>query len=158
MLFKGVENVYTQHTPHLSQTLGHLFRGRLKETSYPFLESPSPNASLQRSVVLYHPQFDYTARLILIRPQDVIIFMIGGTTYEEARTITLLTQDPAAASNAGIPTAAGTRLLLGGTCVHNSSSYVKFPSVYLLPSLKHVTLKIYRNDSHSGELVSVLCL
>jgi len=103
---KGVENVYTQHTPHLSQTLEHLFKGRLKETSYPFLESPGPNASLQR-------------------PQDVIIFMIGGTTYEEARTITLLTQEPAAASNAGIPTAAGTRILLGGTCVHNSSSYIE---------------------------------
>jgi hypothetical protein len=51
--------------------------------------------------------------------------MIGGTTYEEARTVTLFNQDPVAASNGGIPTAAGTRLLLGGTCVHNSSSYVE---------------------------------
>jgi Sec1 family len=49
------------------------------------------------------------------RPQDVIIFMIGGTTYEEARTVALFNQDPAAAST-------GARLLLGGTCVHNSSS------------------------------------
>lgn len=45
---KGVENVYTQHTPHLSQTLENIFRGRLRETSYPFLEHPGPNASLQR--------------------------------------------------------------------------------------------------------------
>ncbi|KAJ7695941.1 Sec1-like protein [Mycena rosella] len=103
---KGVENVYTQHRPHLSQTLENLFKGRLRETSYPFLESPGPNAALQR-------------------PQDVIIFMIGGTTYEEARTVTLFNQDPVGASNGGIPTAAGTRLLLGGTCVHNSSSYVE---------------------------------
>ncbi|KAJ7175975.1 Sec1 family-domain-containing protein [Mycena filopes] len=103
---KGVENVYTQHRPHLSQTLENLFKGRLREASYPFVESPGPNASLQR-------------------PQDVIIFMIGGTTYEEARTVTLFNQDPVAASNGGIPTAAGTRLLLGGTCVHNSSSYVE---------------------------------
>ncbi|KAJ7781802.1 Sec1-like protein [Mycena maculata] len=103
---KGVENVYTQHRPHLSQTLELLFKGRLREASYPFLDSPGPNAALQR-------------------PQDVIIFMIGGTTYEEARTVTLFNQDPVAASNGGIPTAAGTRLLLGGTCVHNSSSYVE---------------------------------
>ncbi|KAG6841995.1 hypothetical protein C0991_004486 [Blastosporella zonata] len=102
---KGVENVYTQHTPHLSQTLEHLFRGRLKETSYPFVEPPGMNAGLQR-------------------PQDVIIFMIGGTTYEEARTVSLFNQDPAAASN-GVQAAAGTRLLLGGTCVHNSSSYLE---------------------------------
>ncbi|KAG5648323.1 hypothetical protein DXG03_004895 [Asterophora parasitica] len=101
---KGVENVYTQHTPHLSQTLEHLFKGRLKEASYPFVETPGVNASLQR-------------------PQDVIIFMIGGATYEEALTVTLFNQDPVAASNGGVQNAAGTRLLLGGTCVHNSSSY-----------------------------------
>lgn len=35
---KGVENVYTQHTPHLSQTLDLLLKGRLRENSYPFLE------------------------------------------------------------------------------------------------------------------------
>lgn len=103
---KGVENIYTQHTPHLSQTLEHLFKGRLKETSYPFLDAPGPNASLQR-------------------PQDVIIFMIGGTTYEEARTVALFNQDSTAASTGGLQTAAGTRLLLGGTCVHNSSSYLE---------------------------------
>ncbi|KAJ7644229.1 Sec1-like protein [Roridomyces roridus] len=103
---KGVENVYTQHRPHLSQTLENLFKGRLKETSYPFMDNPGPNAALQR-------------------PQDVIIFMIGGTTYEEAQTVALFNQDPVAASNGGIPTAAGTRLLLGGTCVHNSSTYVE---------------------------------
>jgi len=103
---KGVENVYTQHRPHLSQTLESLFKGRLKESSYPFVENPGPNASVQR-------------------PQDVIIFMIGGTTYEEARTVTLFNQDPVAASNGGIPSNTGTRLLLGGTCVLNSSSYVE---------------------------------
>ena len=60
------------------------------------------------------------------RPQDVIVFMIGGTTYAEARAVTLLNQDPAAATNGALQGAAGTRVLLGGTCVHNSSSYVLF--------------------------------
>ena len=49
--------------------------------------------------------------------------MIGGTTYEEARTVTLFNQDPAAASTGGVQTSTTTRLLLGGTCVHSSSSY-----------------------------------
>ncbi|KAI0055585.1 Sec1-like protein [Artomyces pyxidatus] len=97
---KGVENVYMQHTPNLSTTLENLFKGRLKETNHPFLESSGPNAGLQR-------------------PQDVIIFMIGGTTYEEARTVSLLNQDSASS---------GTRLLLGGTCVHNSSSFLEMIS------------------------------
>ncbi|KAI0050351.1 Sec1-like protein [Auriscalpium vulgare] len=96
---KGVENVYMQHTPNLSQTLESLFKGRLRDTTHPFVEAGGPNAGLQR-------------------PQDVIIFVIGGTTYEEARTVSLLNQDPASGG------AAGTRLLLGGTCVHNSSSFL----------------------------------
>ncbi|KAH9980329.1 Sec1-like protein [Lactifluus volemus] len=97
---KGVENVYMQHTPHLSETLENLFKGKLKESSHPFLETAGPNAGLQR-------------------PQDVIIFVIGGTTYEEARTVALLNQEPAS-SNTG-----GARLLLGGTCVHNSASFLE---------------------------------
>lgn len=52
MRVQGVENVYTQHAPHLSQTLENLLKGRLKETNYPFVESPGPNASLQRLVLL----------------------------------------------------------------------------------------------------------
>ena len=51
---QGVENVYTQHTPHLSQTLENLFRGRLKDTSYPFLEGTPANAGLQRLVLHFH--------------------------------------------------------------------------------------------------------
>ena len=48
--------------------------------------------------------------------------MIGGTTYEEARTVALFNQDPVAALNGSITNPTGTRILLGGTCVHNSSS------------------------------------
>ena len=44
---QGVENVYTQHSPHLSQTLDNLLKGRLRETSYPFLEGDE-NARTQR--------------------------------------------------------------------------------------------------------------
>ncbi|KAF7795610.1 hypothetical protein EIP86_006775 [Pleurotus ostreatoroseus] len=99
---KGVENVYMQHTPHLSQTLENLLRGRLRDTNFPFLDGAGPNAGLQR-------------------PQDVIIFVVGGTTYEEARAVALLNQESTSSGSY----AAGTRLLLGGTCIHNSSSFVE---------------------------------
>lgn len=49
------------------------------------------------------------------RPQDVVIFMVGGTTYEEARTVHLV--------NA---TQTGTRIFLGGTIVQNSARLVTF--------------------------------
>ncbi|KAI0300335.1 Sec1-like protein [Russula brevipes] len=96
---KGVENVYMQHTPHISETLENLFKGKLKESSHAFLESAGPNAGLQR--------------------HDVIVFIIGGTTYEEARTVALLNQEPTSGSTGGA------RLLLGGTCVHNSTSFLE---------------------------------
>lgn len=43
-----------QHQPHLSETLENLIKGRLKDTSYPFVEGQSgigPNSALQRLVV-----------------------------------------------------------------------------------------------------------
>ncbi|CCA69277.1 probable vacuolar protein sorting protein VpsB [Serendipita indica DSM 11827] len=119
---KGVENVYMQHRPHLSETLENLLKGRLKETSYPFVEGQKgvgPNLALQK-------------------PQDVIIFMVGGVTYEEARVVALLNQELAGNGTAMNP---GTRILLGGTSIHNSSSYLamiqsaltNFPSSFTQP-------------------------
>jgi vacuolar protein sorting-associated protein 45 len=106
---QGVENVYTQHTPHLVQTLDLLLKGRLRETSYPFVEG------------------DEYARTQ--RPQDIIVFMLGGTTYEESRHVALLNQQ----------LAGQTRIIIGGSYVHNSKSFLDMlsnaaehypPSVY----------------------------
>lgn len=110
---QGVENVYTQHTPHLSQTLELLFKGRLRDTSYPYLDgAPAPGT-------------------IPPRPQDVIIFMIGGTTYEEARAVAILNQQFASGQNvfglagpgssASAASLSTTRIILGGTGVLNST-------------------------------------
>ena len=43
------------------------------------------------------------------RPQDVIVFMVGGITYEEAMAVSMLNK-----------TTPGVRVVLGGTTVHNS--------------------------------------
>ncbi|KAI9742039.1 MAG: vacuolar protein sorting-associated protein 45 [Cirrosporium novae-zelandiae] len=88
---KGVENVYTQHSPRLEVTLQNLIKGRLREAQYPFVE----NGGSTRD-----------------KPQDIIVFMVGGTTYEEAKMI--------AQVNASSP---GVRVVLGGTTVHNSTTF-----------------------------------
>ncbi|KAH0563117.1 hypothetical protein GP486_002312 [Trichoglossum hirsutum] len=90
---KGVENVYTQHSPRLELTLQSLIKGRLKEQQYPFVEGGGTTKD---------------------KPQDVIVFMIGGTTYEEAKMI--------AQVNASSP---GVRVVLGGTSVHNSTTFLE---------------------------------
>ncbi|KAG0309219.1 vacuolar protein sorting-associated protein 45 [Dissophora globulifera] len=87
--FKDIENVYTQHQPQLGQILEQLLKMRLKEASYPFVENPTTAGR--------------------DGPQDIIVFMVGGVTCEEARYISML--------NAATP---GTRIILGGTTIHNS--------------------------------------
>jgi len=89
---RGVENVYTQHSPRLETTLQELIKGRLKEAQYPFVEGGGVTRD---------------------KPQDIIVFMIGGTTYEEAKMV--------AQVNASSP---GVRVVLGGTTVHNSGSFL----------------------------------
>lgn len=43
------------------------------------------------------------------RPQDIIVFIIGGATYEEALTVYNLNR-----------TTPGVRIVLGGTIIHNT--------------------------------------
>lgn len=100
---KGVENVYTQHSPLLATTLEQLIKGRLKETHFPFLESTAPTN--------IHGSSNATAPRE--KPQDIIVFMVGGVTFEEAKTV--------ASMNASVP---GVRIVLGGTGVHSSASFM----------------------------------
>ncbi|XP_073282727.1 vacuolar protein sorting-associated protein 45 homolog [Primulina huaijiensis] len=87
---KGVENVYTQHQPLLFQTMENIVKGRLRDIDYPYVGNHFQQA----------------------RPQEVVIFIVGGTTYEEARSVALLNS-----TNSGI------RFILGGTAVLNSKRY-----------------------------------
>ncbi|XP_022911268.1 vacuolar protein sorting-associated protein 45 [Onthophagus taurus] len=88
----GVDNVYTQHKPLLHETLEELMKGRLKENMFPYVNAHNTNG----------------------RPQDVIVFMVGGVTYEESLTVHSF--------NKKYP---GTHIILGGTFVHNSHSFLE---------------------------------
>ena len=89
------ENVYTQHQPLLSFVLDAIAKGKLKDSTYPLAASPSSGATAQR-------------------PTETIIFIVGGATFEEASKV--------AEFNASNP---GLRVLLGGSCVHNSRNFVE---------------------------------
>lgn len=54
-------------------------------------------------------------------PRLVVAFVIGGTTYEEAKAVAELN----AAGERGEGWAAGVRLLLGGTSVQSSASFLR---------------------------------
>ncbi|KAH6684445.1 Sec1-like protein [Halenospora varia] len=90
---KGVENVYTQHSPRLELTLQNLIKGRLRDQQYPFVEGGGSTKD---------------------KPQDIIVFIVGGVTFEEAKSVSQI--------NASSP---GVRIVLGGTCVHNSTTFLE---------------------------------
>ncbi|KAF3945723.1 hypothetical protein CMV_027930 [Castanea mollissima] len=89
---KGVENVYTQHQPLLFQTMESISKGRLRDVVYPYVGNHFQQG----------------------RPQKVVIFSVGGTTYEDSRSVALQN-----ASNSGI------RFILSGSVVLNSKRFLK---------------------------------
>ena len=73
------------------QTLDAMIKGKLKDALFPFVDGFSRE-----------------------RPQEIIVFIVGGTTYAEARAVATL--------NSTIP---GVRIVLGGTTIHNSKTFLR---------------------------------
>lgn len=87
---KGVENVYTQHSCLLKEILEDLFKGRSLDPQFPFIGS---------ELTFRRP------------PQQVVVFIIGGATYEEALAVHAMNLS-------------GNKCILGGTTIHNSESFI----------------------------------
>jgi vacuolar protein sorting-associated protein 45 len=87
----GVENVYTQHLPVLHYVLDSIVKGKIKDSTYPALGGAGAG-----------------------KPSEIIVFMIGGATFEEATKV--------AEFNSANP---GMKVILGGSCIHNSTSFLK---------------------------------
>lgn len=94
---QGVENIYTQHKPLLQNILEQLSKGKLKPSSYPFMDSSSSSSQAKQI------------------PKLVIVFVMGGVTYEEQACVAAFNRD----SNFPF------QIMLGGSCVHNSRSFVE---------------------------------
>jgi len=90
---KGVENIYTQHKPVLAETLSLLAQNKLKTSAFPYTDSASSSRAGKHRLVL--------------------VYMVGGTTYEESLAVENFNN-----ANSNI------RVVLGGSYVHNSSSFI----------------------------------
>jgi vacuolar protein sorting-associated protein 45 len=90
---KGADNVYTQHQPLLVQTLENIFKGKAKDSDYPYVRSTGNSDT---------------------RPQDLLVFIIGGITYEEARFIAQMNES-----------GQGVHVTLGGTTILNSRMFLQ---------------------------------
>nr|SVE88547.1 EOG090X03QA [Daphnia sinensis]SVE89172.1 EOG090X03QA [Daphnia sinensis]SVE91048.1 EOG090X03QA [Daphnia sinensis]SVE91673.1 EOG090X03QA [Daphnia sinensis] len=63
---KGVENVFTQHSPVLKEILDNMVKGRLTEEAFPTVSGGESTPG---------------------RIQDVVIFIVGGVTHEESLAV-----------------------------------------------------------------------
>lgn len=92
---KGVENVYTEHKSQVHSIADNLMKGKLEKEMFPFLEQRGAAGSKEKI-------------------SRAMIFVVGGTTFEEARDISELNKT----------LEGGRGLILGGTSVHNSRSFL----------------------------------
>ncbi|GLC59147.1 hypothetical protein PLESTB_001453600 [Pleodorina starrii] len=128
---QGVDNVYTQHTPLLTETVAALAADRLDPLAYPYMAATGEEAAVMAANAKRAP------------PREVIVFIVGGTTYEEAKAVAEMNERQAAAAAAagaaggGGAAAAGVagvgpggaagvtpRVLLGGTAILNSAAFM----------------------------------
>lgn len=87
---KGNTSVYTQHQPLLQDVLSQIKKGKLSEGDYPY-EGASASGT----------------------PNVVIVFYVGGTTYEEAHIVSQWNEE------------GSMQVVLGGTHVLNSDMFMR---------------------------------
>mmetsp|Transcript_10729 Transcript_10729/g.25571 ORF Transcript_10729/g.25571 Transcript_10729/m.25571 type:complete len:595 (+) Transcript_10729:173-1957(+) len=102
---QGVQNVYAQHVPVLMDTIDSIQKGKLRRDTHPFVEGsvriPPPAGAPVETVV----------------PSEVIVFMVGGVTYEEGTKVNEF--------NHAMKGRGGMQVILGGSTVHNSTSFLE---------------------------------
>ncbi|KAL7466730.1 hypothetical protein ACHAXS_007020 [Conticribra weissflogii] len=97
---QGVSNVYSQHSPVLMDTVEAMVKGKLKGETHPLVLSGGGTSAAVEN---------------LPSPQEILIFMVGGVTYEEATKVSEFNK----ASGGRV------RVVLGGSTVHNSTSFLE---------------------------------
>lgn len=88
---QGVQNVYSQHVPLVMETLQSLVKGKLSPRTHPAVGNGGGASSI---------------------PDQVLIFMVGGVTYEEGTKIHEFNETNKI------------QVVLAGSTVHNSTSFL----------------------------------
>mmetsp|Transcript_4617 Transcript_4617/g.5933 ORF Transcript_4617/g.5933 Transcript_4617/m.5933 type:complete len:336 (-) Transcript_4617:131-1138(-) len=115
----GVKNVYTQHTPLMAKVVDSLFKGNINEMQYPLLGEIGGNKGGRNNETGAEDRRGGRGGNNNGTPcPNVVVWMMGGTTYEESAHVHAL-------NNSGD----GVKILLGGSCVHNSTSFLREVSV-----------------------------
>lgn len=134
----GVENVYTQHEPLLVYTVEVLLRRRLKASEFPTAsgsdggEGDSLFGGSGNNLLVDVSSGGQGNAVFIKPPREVIVFIAGGVTYEEAKCVSGINGGPnsfkppegsTTASAAAAAKQVGCRVIVGGSTVTNSSLF-----------------------------------
>lgn len=106
----GVDNVFTQHEPHIVTLLDQLARGKLTKQTFPYVGAEPPQGKFS----------------------TVVVFIVGGATFEESAKVAAINRGelqlggpsggPAASSGQSV--VPPFKVVLGGTTVLNSKAFL----------------------------------
>ena len=97
---QGVSNVYSRHSPVLTDTIEGASNWKLLGQTHPLILSGGGSSTNVEGMTI---------------PQEILILMVGGVTYEESTKVNLFNM-----ANVG-----KVRVILGGSTVHNSTSFLE---------------------------------
>ena len=115
--------------------LDHLARGRLRTDHYPFMGATQQQTQ-QLTQQVRGTNFAFEGFLIkasMMRVRDVIVFTIGGVTYEESAAVHQLNRQSSSSGSATQPL----NVILGGTHVHNARSFIEQVLLFDFTKLTH---------------------
>ena len=95
---QGVENVYAQHVPLLMDTMQSALKGKLSTRTHPIVQGSAVRAGIDQ-----------------VNPEEIIVFMVGGVTYEEGTKVNEFNQTMKGRA----------QIILAGSTVHNSTSFLE---------------------------------
>jgi len=140
---RGVQNVFTEHTPYMVEILDNLFRGKLKDAQFPAIPeslqpttSPLPTSSSAAAASSSSGAAAATA--VVPKVVDVIMFIVGGCTFEEALRVAEFNKNPP------VP---GARVLLGGTDILNSKIFLKHLDIFAESTMPSATSSFSSSSS-----------
>jgi len=113
---QGVENVYSQHVPLVMNTVQSVLRGRLSKKTHPIVPG-SATAATVATRTHHHGRGGDGGGGDQVVPDEVLIFVVGGVTYEEGTKIAELNESFAKSGG-------GPKVILAGSTVHNSTSFL----------------------------------
>jgi vacuolar protein sorting-associated protein 45 len=120
---QGIDNVYAQHVPLVMDTIQAVLKGKLSSKTHPFVydahAASSSNASLRRSGSGNGSSHGVSSSSGSssegVIPQEILVFMVGGITYEEGTKVYELNETLKPR---------GIQIVLAGSTVHNSTSFL----------------------------------